>query len=69
MTDGESLDQFIERAATDPDALRAGFEAELLEEHGQEWVDENQQYFDAWWEQAYRQIIGQTDLNAILEEE
>ena len=58
MTEKESLDQYLERIQNEPDAVRAEFEADMLKRNGQEWFDENQQYFDAWWEQAHQQMIG-----------
>lgn len=58
MTEKESLGEYLERIQNDPNSVRAEIEADLLEKHGQEWFDENQQYFDALWEQAHRQLIG-----------
>ncbi len=45
----ESLGAFIDRMNTDPDKVRAEWEADLLEEKGPEWVEENEKYYDAWW--------------------
>lgn len=46
----ESLAEFIDRMNNDPDGVRREWEADLLEENGQEWVEENEQYFDRWWD-------------------
>ena len=46
----ENMAGFIDRMNESPDAVRAEWEAKWLREKGQEWVDENEQYFDAWWD-------------------
>jgi len=46
----ENMAGFIDRMNTDPDSVRAEWEATWLRDKGQEWVDENEQYFDAWWD-------------------
>ena len=48
--EGESMAEFIDRMNTDPDKIRAEWEADMLEERGREWVDENEQYFDGMWD-------------------
>lgn len=45
----ESMAEFIDRMNTEPDKVRAEWEADMLEEHDQEWVDENEEFYDAWW--------------------
>lgn len=45
----ETIEAFIHRMNKDPDSVRREWEAEWLRQRGQEWVDENKQYFDAWW--------------------
>lgn len=52
----KKLDEHIERMINDPDAVRAEMEQRMIEEHGQEWYDENKQFLDAQWEATCFQL-------------
>ncbi len=59
-----SLAIFMDRMNSDPNSVRREWEAKLLEERGQEWVDENEQYFAAWWDVVLMMHFGSDNVAA-----
>ncbi len=62
--EGESMAEFIDRMNTDPRGVRREWEADLLEEKGQEWWDENEQYLDAQWDVVLMMHFGSENVEA-----
>ena len=60
----ESLAEFIDRMTNDPDSVRREWEADMLEERGQEWFDQEKQYFDAMWDVVLEMHFGSDNVEA-----
>ena len=60
-----SLVIFIDRMNSDPNSVRREWEAKLVEERGQEWVDENERYFAAWWDVVLMMHFGSDNVSAM----
>lgn len=60
----ESLAEFSDRMTNDPDSARRGWEADMLEDNDQEWVDENEKFYDAWWDVILGLHFGSDNIEA-----
>ncbi len=64
IREGESMAEFLDRMTNDPRGVRREWEADLLEEEGQEWWDENEQYLDAQWDVVLALHFGTKNVEA-----